>query len=133
MRRVSPREAHELMVRDGYQYLDVRTDTEFAEGRPPGACNVPVALQGEQGLVPNPEFVAQVTSRFDRGARLVVGCAAGVRSLQAAQLLLDAGFVDVVEQRAGMSGVRDAFGRLRERGWRDEGLPMEYEGEEERS
>lgn len=133
MRRVSPREAHELMVQSGYLYLDVRTETEFAEGHPKGALNVPLAQQGEHGLVPNPDFVAQVTSRVDPGALLVVGCASGVRSLQAAQLLMDAGFSDVVEQRAGLSGLRDPFGRVRERGWRDEGLPMEYEGEEERS
>jgi rhodanese-related sulfurtransferase len=133
MRRVSPREAHELMVEGGYLYLDVRTETEFAEGHPTGALNVPLSYQGEHGLVPNPEFVAQVTARIDRAAPLVIGCAAGVRSQQAAQLLIEAGFSDVVEQRAGVSGLRDPFGRIRERGWRDEGLPMEYEGEEERS
>jgi rhodanese-related sulfurtransferase len=133
MRRVSPREAHELMVNQGYLYLDVRTETEFAEGHPKGALNVPLAYQGEHGLTPNPEFVSQVTARIDRGAPLLVGCAAGVRSQQAAQLLSEAGFSDVVEQRAGVSGLRDAFGRIRERGWRDEGLPMDYEDEEERS
>ncbi len=133
MRRVSPREAHELMVNQGYLYLDVRTETEFAEGHPKGALNVPLAYQGEHGLMPNPEFVSQVTARIDRGAPLLVGCAAGVRSQQAAQLLSEAGFSDVVEQRAGVSGLRDAFGRIRERGWRDEGLPMDYDDEEERS
>ena len=124
------------MQRDGYRYLDVRTAAEFAEAHPAGACNVPFALPGEQGLVPNRAFVDQVLARFDRGTKLVVGCATGVRSLEAARLLSEQGFEHVIEQRAGMHGVRDPFGRVRERGWRDEGLPTEYvgtAGEEERS
>ena len=124
MRRVSPREAHELMTSAGFVYLDVRTAPEFAEGHPRGAHNVPLQHPGEDGLVDNPAFVAQVRARFAPDDGIVVGCAAGVRSLRAARLLADSGFTNLVEQRAGMSGVRDAFGRVRERGWRDEGLPL---------
>jgi rhodanese-related sulfurtransferase len=131
MRRVSPREAHELMVRDGYVYLDVRTETEFVEGHPRGAYNVPVALPGEHGLVPNPAFVAEVTARIARTTPVVVGCASGVRSLEAARQLVESGYGSVVEQRAGLNGLRDAFGRIQERGWRDEGLPMHYVGADE--
>ena len=124
------------MERDGYRYLDVRTEAEFAEAHPIGACNVPFAVPAEQGLVPNVAFLDQVLARFDRSTKLVVGCATGVRSLAAARLLSEHGFEHVIEQRAGMQGVRDPFGRVRERGWRDEGLPTEYAGaagEEERS
>jgi rhodanese-related sulfurtransferase len=63
-------------------------------------------------------------SLFTKQAPLVVGCASGVRSLRAAQLLREHGFTQVVEQRAGMDGVRDAFGRQKEKGHRPEGLPV---------
>jgi rhodanese-related sulfurtransferase len=115
MRRISPREAHALMS-EGYAYLDVRSAMEFALGRPKGAHSVPLG---------GGDFVEDVRDLLGDDARVIVGCATGVRSLVAAQQLLDAGFTDVLEQRAGMDGVRDAFGRLKERGWRDEGLPVE--------
>jgi rhodanese-related sulfurtransferase len=124
MQRVSPREAHALMEHEGYVYLDVRTVPEFEQGHPTGAYNVPWAVPGEQGLVVQPTFLAQVQSVLQREARIVVGCASGVRSREAAARLETAGFVHVVEQRAGSDGVRDPFGRIRERGWRDEGLPL---------
>jgi len=136
MRRVSPREAHELMHREGFVYLDVRTPTEFAECHPRGAVNIPFALVSEQGLAPNPTFVSDVLARLEPSTALVVGCASGVRSLAAAELLAQAGFSRLVEQRAGLSGVRDPFGRIKERGWRDEGLPVAHSSEmdsEERS
>jgi len=124
MDRVSAREAHALMEHEGYVYLDVRTQPEFAEGHPPGALNVPWLEPGPAGMVANPSFVSLVESALSREARIVVGCASGVRSLAAAQLLVERGFLHVCEQRAGMSGVRDPFGRVREPGWRDAGLPV---------
>jgi rhodanese-related sulfurtransferase len=117
MRRISPLEAHALMA-EGYTYIDVRSPVEFALGRPRGAVNVPLG---------GGDFVEEVRDLLGDDARVIVGCATGVRSLVAAQQLLAAGFTDVLEQRAGMDGVRDAFGRLRERGWRDEGLPTNEE------
>jgi rhodanese-related sulfurtransferase len=126
MQRISAREARARMD-DGYAYLDVRSEPEFTSGHPEGAYNVPLAFAGEHGMIENESFVADVRARFGLDARLIVGCASGVRSVTAAQKLIDAGFRDVIEQRAGMAGVRDAFGRVRERGWRDEGLPVALE------
>ena len=77
------------------------------------------------GMRENPEFLAQVAALFGPEQRLVVGCQSGVRSLKAAQLLLQHGYANLVEQRAGMEGVRDPFGRVKEKGWRAEGLPVE--------
>ena len=124
MERVSAREAHELMRREGYLYLDVRSVPEFEQGHPEGAYNVPIAHPGDAAPVPNRAFVREVVRLFPLHTPLVVGCASGVRSRQAAELLAAAGFSRVVEQRAGMLGVRDPFGRLKERGWRDEELPV---------
>jgi rhodanese-related sulfurtransferase len=61
---------------------------------------------------------------FAKDAKIVVGCATGVRSLRAAALLLRAGFTAVVDQRAGMEGARGPFGNLVEPGWVEAGLPV---------
>jgi rhodanese-related sulfurtransferase len=129
MRRLSPREAHALMVSEGYAYLDVRSVPEFDEAHPHGAYNVPLDQSSESGLAANPSFAREVARLFAKDARIVVGCAVGVRSVEAALRLQHAGFTQVVEQRAGMLGVRDPFGRVREKGWRDEGLPTSTQAE----
>lgn len=128
--RISAREAHELVTQHGYVYLDVRTVAEFDTGHPHGAYNVPLLLS--EG-VPNTQFVAEVERALGKQQKLVVGCASGVRSLRAQELLTAAGFVDVVEQRAGTEGVRDPFGRVKEKGYRAEGLPLATHAEPGRS
>lgn len=124
LQRLSPREADTLVRERGHAYLDVRSVPEFDGGHPEGAYNVPLGEPAASGLRDNGAFVAEVCAVFDKDAPLVVGCASGVRSLRAANLLLEHGFTRVVEQRAGMDGVRDAFGRVKERGHRAEGLPV---------
>lgn len=123
--RLSPSEAHAKMQSEGYTYLDVRTEDEFAAGHPEGAVNVPFLIDGPGGRTPNPEFLAVMARAFGKDARLVVGCQAGGRSLRAARELLAAGFTDVLEQRAGWDGARGVFGELTEPGWARAGLPVE--------
>ena len=41
-------------------------------------------------------------------------------------MLLSAGYAHVVEMRAGLDGVRSAFGAKTEKGWAEEGLPVSY-------
>jgi rhodanese-related sulfurtransferase len=62
---------------------------------------------------------------FATDAKLVVGCKAGGRSRRAAEALTAAGFTNVVDQKAGWDGVRDAFGALKEPGWSPSNLPSE--------
>lgn len=76
--------------------VDVREDDEFAEERIPGAINVPL-------------------SRFDvrklpaeDGRRLVLTCAVGRRSAQAAGILLAAGHESATHLRGGMLAWDDA-------------------------
>lgn len=121
--RLAPAEAAELMQAQGYAYLDVRTEQEFALEHAAGAYNVPVDVAAPGGRAPNPDFLAVVSAAFARDRGLVVGCQSGARSRRAAQLLVQAGFSCVVEQRAGHGGTRDAFGRPAEAGWRAAGLP----------
>jgi rhodanese-related sulfurtransferase len=122
--RVSPEEAKKL-VNEGYTYLDVRTVVEYAAGHPTGAHNVPVMLQSPQGMAPNPEFLEVVKALYPKDAKLVVGCKAGGRSARAAEMLAGAGYANVIDQRAGFDGSRDAFGGLTEPGWAPAGLPIE--------
>jgi rhodanese-related sulfurtransferase len=73
-------------------------------------------------MAPNPDFLAVMQRHFPPDARLVLGCRSGSRSLQAAALLQQVGYAQVVDQRAGFEGGQDAFGRS-EAGWRPRGLP----------
>ena len=122
VKRIAPEEARDLMDKEGYAYLDVRTVEEFAAGHPTGAYNVPLLHMGAGGMTPNPEFVAVVEKAFPRDARLVVGCKAGGRSAKAAAALEQAGYTNVVDQRNGFEGTPLPTGGI-EPGWRPRGLP----------
>lgn len=123
--RISPQEARTLIEEQGYTYLDVRTEAEFAAGHPAGAHNVPILLAGPKGMVPNPHFLEIVTALYPKDTKLVVGCMAGGRSLTAVEAMAAAGFTQVVDQRAGYKGLRDSFGAVTEAGWEGAGLPVE--------
>ncbi|MCC7540875.1 MAG: rhodanese-like domain-containing protein [Deltaproteobacteria bacterium] len=120
VRRVGVDEARKLLGEEGYAYLDVRTVREFDEGHPEGAYNVPIAEMGR----PNPDFVAVVKATFPVDAKLVIGCKTGMRSLRAAQILLQEGYADVVDLRPGILGAVDPFGRVSEPGWQTVGAPV---------
>ncbi len=122
-KRISPQEAHGLMTREGYSYVDVRSVQEFEGGHPEGAYNVPLLDVGPSGMVPNGDFVAVMERAFPKDAKLVLGCMAGGRSAKAAAALEAVGFTGLVDQRAGWGGAKDQFGRLTEPGWSGAGLP----------
>lgn len=124
IKRVSPQEALEL-TKDGWVYVDVRSEPEFAEGHPVSAFNVPIAHLTGGSMTPNPEFLSVMERAFGKDAKIVVGCKAGGRSLRAAQALVGAGFANVIDQRAGWDGARDSFGQIGEPGWSRVGLPAE--------
>ena len=122
--RISPQEASEKLA-DGWTYVDVRTTQEFDVGHPAGAINVPLMHMAPGGMTPNPDFARVMNAAFSKDAKLVVGCKTGARSLRAAQALVDDGFTNVVDQRAGWDGARGAFGEVSEQGWSRAGLPAE--------
>ncbi len=124
VKRVSPAEAKQLMD-DGYLYVDVRTEPEYAAGHPKGALNVPVMNSGPRGMTPNGEFLDVLEALYPRETRILVGCKAGGRSIRAAEMMIAAGFTNVVDQRAGFDGARDPFGQITEPGWAPAGLPVE--------
>lgn len=131
IRVVTPAEAHLLLEQQGYRYLDVRTEPEFEAGHPPGAFNIPLHHATAAGMQSNEDFLPVVLAHFDKAARLVIGCKSGGRSRRAAELLLEAGYNELVELTAGWDGKRDAVGRLQP-GWSRAGLPVEIGNPEQR-
>lgn len=113
--RISPAEAYEKMTKEGFTYVDVRRPDEFAAGHPKDALNIPTG----------DTFVADMSARFAKDAKLILGCRTGNRSLKAQNLLIAAGFTNVLEQRAGWDGAKGSFGETVEDGWKKLGLPSE--------
>ncbi|MDV6375578.1 rhodanese-like domain-containing protein [Deinococcus arenicola] len=89
-----------LWLRRGAQLIDVREPAEYAGGHLPGAVNIPLAQ-----LKSTP-----VLSR----APVVLVCASGSRSAQAAALLTEAGHSDVAHLLGGTVG------------WMQEGRAVEF-------
>ncbi len=133
LKRISPQEANELMQSEGYVYIDVRSIPEFSAGHPKGAYNVPLLHRGPSGMSPNGDFLTVVESSFPKDTKLVVGCQVGGRSLRAAGVLIAAGYVEVVDQRAGFGGARGSFGEVEEPGWQAAGLDVATGAEPGRS
>lgn len=124
MKRISPAEALDLQ-NNGWTYLDVRSTPEFEGGHPKGAVLVPLMEAGPAGMAPNAAFLDQVLARFPLDTPLVLGCAAGGRSLVAAKMLAEAGYTQVADQRCGFGGARGPDGQLVEAGWKEAGLPVD--------
>jgi rhodanese-related sulfurtransferase len=127
--QVEPSQAHEILKNNPDAiYLDVRTESEFVQGHPAGAINVPVVfIKGPGQMELNGEFVDVVAKTLAPGKKLVVGCLAGGRSQRACELLEAAGYTDLTNVRGGFGGARDAAGQVVVTGWRDAGLPVSSE------
>jgi len=72
-------------IKAGAKIIDVRTAGEFADEAYPGALNIPLA-----GLA------ARLGELGPKDSPIVLYCASGARSAQAARLLKQEGFADVV-------------------------------------
>ncbi len=123
VKRVTPPEAAALLA-EGWSYLDVRSIPEFEEGHPAGAANIPLLHFQNGRMAPNADFQRVVGANYAKEAKIVVGCKAGGRSLQAAGLLEAAGYTSVVDMRGGFHGEHDAFGRVSVAGWAESKLPI---------
>ncbi len=118
IKRVNPAEAAELMSQ-GWTLVDVRSIPEFEAGHPSGAYNVPLLHKTSAGLVPNPEFLQVMQTRFDAAEKLILSCRSGKRSLRAAGQLQQAGFEQVIDMQGGFLG--DAACE----GWQPRGLSVD--------
>lgn len=125
--RLSPQEAY-ARLRDNPHtiLLDVRSTAEFAAGHPTGAYNIPLLDQDPENgaLVPNTEFVEQVSTLFPRSTPIIASCRSGARSLQAGVLLKQAGYTDIANLEGGLMGQRDLSGGVAVKGWAESGLPV---------
>lgn len=119
---VSPQLAWQW-VRAGQAVLvDVRSDAERDwVGFVPGA--LAVAWKQWPGMLPNPDFDAQLRAAVPPGASVVLLCRSGVRSAAAARRAAQLGITayNILE---GFEGDPDENGqRNRRGGWRFHGLP----------
>ena len=116
---IDPSAANDRVSSSEWQYVDVRTQQEFDVGHPDGAFNVPILFLDATGMMaPNGAFIEVMEKHFPKGAKLVLGCKMGGRSMRACQLLAQAGYAHLANMHGGFSGAEDM------RGWKDQGFPV---------
>ena len=121
---ITPKQAYQRM-QEGWRYLDVRTEEEFAAGYATGAVNIPLFATTPQGRTLNADFVTSVRATFPATTKLVIGCASGGRSGKACELLGAEGYAHLANIDGGFVGRADpATGQLVQAGWKAEGLPV---------
>lgn len=97
---------------------------EFGAGHVPGAKNIPVVEPDASGrMLLNPRFVEIAEANFGKDVKCITGCQEGGRSIKAAELLLTAGFPNVLDMRGGFGGETDEVGRVTFPGWSLRRLP----------
>ncbi|MDQ7002051.1 MAG: rhodanese-like domain-containing protein [Ghiorsea sp.] len=93
-------EAHEVLLKgqkaEPFLFLDVRTPGEYQGGHVPTAKNIPV------------QVLAQRLAEVPKDKKVFVYCESGVRSSKATQILVDAGYTNIINMKASMRGWRGA-------------------------
>lgn len=130
VKTLQPKEAWEKLQREPSAVLiDVRSSMEYLfVGHPVGALHIPWLESPE--WVPNAQFVAQVRRAVlggaSGGAPILLICRSGVRSLEAGNALIGAGFKEVYNVAEGFEGsLDDKHHRSAIGGWRYHKLPWE--------
>jgi rhodanese-related sulfurtransferase len=91
MKRISAADSKKLQE-EGFVYVDVRSEPEFASGHPKGAVNVPFNA---------PDFLELMKSKFAADSKLIIGCQVGGRSMRASALLEQNGYSNVADNTGG--------------------------------
>lgn len=103
IKTISPTDLFRLQQESGgITVIDVRESDEFAEVASPLSENLPLST-----FAPS-----QVTKHYDKRTELYMMCRSGRRSLHAAQLLYDEGFLCVYNVEGGLNA------------WEAAGLPV---------
>ncbi len=109
---LTPQETQALLTANpAVVYIDVRTVAEFATGHPRGkVVNIPIVFHHPttKEIFPNESFRLVVEDLYSKDTPLVVGCDTEERAKQAAQRLLEAGYIDIAVMQEGFSGWRKA-------------------------
>jgi sulfur dioxygenase len=119
---VSPAIAYAWLQAGQAVLVDVRTDAEREwVGFVPGA--VPLAWKQWPGMVMNPQFDAALQAAVPEGAKVVLLCRSGVRSVAAAKRATELGLqaYNILEGFEGDPDTQGQRGHLS--GWRMRGLP----------
>lgn len=134
-RNLEPKDTKTLLEgTEGWTYVDVRTEEEFRAGHAANAWNVPFAVRDASGrMALNPDFLGVMKLQFPSDARLVLGCASGMRSEGACELLASEGYTNLVNLANGFLGQRDPSGRVVRPGWQACGFACENTAPPERS
>jgi rhodanese-related sulfurtransferase len=93
-KKVSKTEFAELIKKKGAQLIDVRTAREFSNGYIEGAKNIDY----------NGDSFEKQMKKLDKNKPVLVYCAAGGRSENAAELLKEWGFSEVYDLEGGYNG-----------------------------
>lgn len=127
IKKVSPLEAYKVLQNDAQAVLiDTRTDVEFYfVGHPIGAVNVPLKSPPTWDVFAN--FVEQVEKNLpSKSTPVVLMCRSGVRSMEAAKLLEEAGYQSLYNVEEGFEGDKDGQNhRGTLGGWRFHKLPWQ--------
>jgi rhodanese-related sulfurtransferase len=100
---VTPAETSVAAAVEGVQFIDVRAQSEFEARHAPNSVNIPLA-----------ELAGRM-SELDSGKPTFVICEIGLRSEEASQMFVDAGFRDVRHVKGGIGA------------WVKAGLPVVME------
>ncbi len=109
-KEVEPNEAVGLMNHQDAVLLDVRENSEYAEGHIQNSVHIPLSALDKQ--------MAQLESA--RGKPVVIGCRSGHRSARACGMLRKAGFEQVYNLRGGVMA------------WQSAGLPLTKGGKKKK-
>jgi rhodanese-related sulfurtransferase len=134
VQQLDPQAAKDAMdATDNAIYVDVRTESEFAQGHAEGAINIPVAQPRPAGMTPNPDFLKVVGAVLtDKDQPVFCGCQMGGRSQMAANLMEQSGYTNLTNIQGGFGG-KVENGVVVVPGWRDSGLPVEMTVADENS
>ena len=110
---LTPEEAQRLLEapdQEGWHFVDVREESEFAAGHVPGARLVPRGFLEVKADLDHPKRDAWLG---DRDRKLLLYCGGGHRSVLATRTLQEMGFSRVASLREGWAG------------WSKRGFPTE--------
>lgn|GEM_PF-108922 len=141
---VDAEQAYEYAMAEDTFMLDVRTRAElqFVGAPDPLDFHVPfmemvTPFEWNDSaniwrMEPNSDFVSDVDSalsevQLGHDTRLIVICRSGSRSLEAARILQDVGYTDVIHVADGFEGDRDESGYRRVNGWLNADLPIQVQ------
>ena len=119
-----PVEAYEKMSGEPDAiFIDVRSELEyFFVGSPVGAVNIPWRDSPDWDI--NPRFIPAIAEMARHDQPIYLICRSGVRTIEAGNALIDAGFHEVFNIGEGFEGkIDENLHRGTLGGWRYRGLP----------